>query len=147
MILDKFPNGFFSVDDLVKVLHKHTAKNPIFDLKQAVKDVDYMQVARNFRLGVVKQNKEGEWYSDSSVYAVIPNSRDLEVLKDEIKKAYKRITGETVEPEKKVTKVSTQVDDLTTFSEQPRTNTKSKSKYGDKIVSGSSSNQAVESTK
>lgn len=147
MILDKLPNGFFSVDDLVKVLHKHTAKKPIFDLKQAVKDLDYMQVARNFRLGVWKKNEEGKWYSDSSVYAVIPNNRDLEVLKDEIKKAYKRVTGETVEPEKKVTKVSTQVDDLTTLSEQPRVNTKSKSKYGDKIVSGSSSNQIVESVK
>lgn len=142
MILDKLPNGFFKVDEIVNVLKKHTAKKPIFDLEQIVNDMDYMQTARNFRLGTVKQNqKTGEWYSDTSVYAVIENNRDLEVLKDEIRKTYKRVKGETPEPEKKVRKVSTQIDDLDSLDPQPRVNTKSKSKYGEKMKSGKLTNQ------
>lgn len=141
MILDKFPNGFFHVDELVTVLNKHTAKEPIFDLEQAVNDVDYMQTARNFRLGVLTKNAKGEYECNTSVYAVIATPRDLEVLKDEIKKAYKRTTGKTAEPEKKVRKVTTQVDDLDSLSSQPRANTKSSSKYGEKMKSGKFSNQ------
>lgn len=143
MILDKLPNGFFKVDEVVNVLRKHTAKKPIFDLEQIANDLDYMQTARNFRLGVVKQKKTGEWYSDSSIYAVVETNRDLEVLKDEIRKTYRRVKGETPEPEKKVRKVTTQIDDLDSLDPQPRANTKSKAKYGESMKSGKLTNQTA----
>ena len=42
MILDKLPTGFFSAEEIIKLLKKHTAKNPIVDIEQMVNDIDFM---------------------------------------------------------------------------------------------------------
>lgn len=145
MILDKLPNNFYSVEDITIRLQKHTAKQPIFDLQQAIDDLDYWQVARNARLGVMAKNKEtGEYYRIGSIYAVIPGTRDLENLKYEVKAAYKRVSGKTVEPEKKVRTVTTKVDDLESLDPQPRAERKDKTKYGEKMKSGKLTNQQMD---
>lgn len=137
MILDKLPDNYYTADEVIARLKKHTAKNPIFDLQQIVDDLDYWQVARNPRLGVMAKNDKGEYYRIGSIYAVIPNQRDLEVLKWEVKETYKRVSGKTVNPEKKVRNISTTVDDLDGTNPQPRVNKKSETtKYGEKMKSG-----------
>lgn len=144
MILDELPNNFYKVDDIIPRLKKHTAKQPIFDLQQIVDDLDYWQVAKNARLGVMAKNDKGEYYRIGSIYAVIPTARDLEVLKYEVKRVYERISGNTAEPEKKVKTVTTTVDDLDGTNPQPRRQKKNNTKYGEQMKSGKLTNQQLE---
>lgn len=146
MIIDKVPVelGFHKVDDVVAMLKKHTAQKPIFDLQQVVDDLDLWQVAKNARLGVVVKNDKGEYYKIGSIYAVLPTPRDLEVLKYEVKQTYKRVSGQSVEPEKKVKTVTTTVDDLDGTNPQPRRQKKNTTKYGEQMKSGKLTNQQLE---
>lgn len=141
MILDKLPNGHFKVDEIVNMLKKHTAKKPIVDLQFLVDNIKYMNSARNYTIKIVKQEKDGSITPLNHVVAVIENARDLEVLKDEIKKTYKRITKKEAEPEKKVVAITTQVDDLAGSSPTARINKNSKAVYGAKMESGKGTNQ------
>lgn len=137
MILDKLPQNHFKVEEIVKVLKKHTAKKPTIDLQFMMDHLKYTDTARNFTVPVMTQGKDGKWESKGHVVAVIENAHDLEVLRWEVKETYKRITGEFVEPEKKVEAVTTSVDDLAGGTPEARPNKKSKAKYGKKIESGS----------
>lgn len=144
MILDVLPNNFYKVDEIVARLKEHTAEKPIFDLQQVIDDLDYWQVAKNARLGVMVKKGEGEYYRVGSIYAVIPTARDLEVLKYEVKQTYKRVSGQLVEPEKKVKTVTTTVDDLDGTNPQPRRQKKNTTKYGEQMKSGKLTNQQLE---
>lgn len=137
MILDKLPNNHFKVEEIVKVLRKHTAKKPTVDLPFLMNNLKYMDTARNYTIKLAQKDAtSGEYTYPLHVVAVVETNLDLEVLKDEIKKANLRVTGEFVEPEKKVRAVTTQVDDLDGATEGIRANKKSKATYGQKIESG-----------
>lgn len=137
MILDKLPNNHFKVEEIVKVLKKHTAKNPVVDLQFLMDNLQFMDTARNYTIKLVKKDaKTGEVKSFGHVVVVVEKNLDLELLKDEIKKTYKRVTGQFVEPEKKVVAKTTQVDDLNGSNSDIRINKKSKAAYGKKIESG-----------
>lgn len=136
MILDVLPNGHFKVDEIVKLLEKHTAKKPVVDLDFLVDNMPLMNEARNYTVKIVQKDENGEWYSPAHVVAVIQNTRDLEVLKDAIRKTNKRIHGTTPEPEKKVRAITTAVDDLDGERAVNRRNTKSRAAYGKKMASG-----------
>lgn len=137
MILDKLPNNHFKVEEIVKVLKKHAAKNPVVDLQFLMDNLQFMDTARNYTIKLVKKDeKTGEAKSLGHVVVVVEKPLDLEVLKDEIKKTYKRVTGQFVEPEKKVVAKTTQVDDLDGGNSDIRVNKKSKAAYGKKIETG-----------
>ena len=92
----------------------------------------------------MKKDDKGNYYSNSSVYAVVADARDYEILKWEIKETYKRVTGKVAETDKKVKTVSTDVDDLNGNTPQPRVKKdKSNSKYGEMMKSGKLTNQEV----
>lgn len=136
MILDKLPNGHWSVDDIIKVLKKHTAKNPVVDLQFLKDNLGFMDTARNYTIKLVKKNDDGEIESIGHVVAVVATNLELELLKDEIKKTYKRVTGKLEEPEKKVVAKTTTIDDLEGGTSDVRINKKSNASYGQKMESG-----------
>lgn len=136
MILDKLPNNHFKVEEIVKVLKKHTAKNPVVDLPFLMDNIQFMDTARNYTIKLVKKEKSGEVSSLGHVVAVVEDNLGLEILKKEIKDTYKRVTGKYVEPEKKVVAKTTQVDDLNGATSDIRINKDSDAVYGKKIKSG-----------
>lgn len=138
MIYDKFPNNHFKVEDIVKVIKKHTAEKPTVDLQFLMDNIQFMDTARNYTIptNMVLNEKTGKWESRGHVAAVVVTALDLELLKDSIKKAYARVTGDFIEPEKKVVAKTTQVDDLNGSTSDIRINKNSKAKYGKKIESG-----------
>lgn len=136
MILDKLPNGHWSVEKIINVLKKHTAKKPVVDLQDLMYNLQFMDTARNYTIGLMKETEDGKFERFGHVVAVVETNLDLEMLKDEIKKTYKRVSGKFVEPEKKVVAKTTAVDDLEGSSEKLRINNKSKAAYGKKIESG-----------
>lgn len=135
MILDKLPNNHFKVEEIIKVLKKHTAKKPTVDLQDLMNNLKYMDTARNYSIGLMKE-KDGKFERFGHVVAVIETDLDLQLLKNEIKQTYKRITGKLIEPEKKVVAKTTAVNDLEGETEALRVNKKSKAAYGKKIESG-----------
>lgn len=143
MILDKLPNGHYKVDEIVNMLKKHTAKNPVLDLQFLVDNIPYMNSARNYTVKIVKKEKDGTIKPLNHVVAVVETPRDLEVFKDEIKKAYKRITKKEVSPEKKVVAITTQIDDLKGSTPTARVNQNSDAAYGKRMESGRGTNQAL----
>lgn len=144
MILDKLPNSFYKVEDVVKLLKKHSKKNPVFDLQVLETNLKYMQTARNFTMPVVTKDANGKIYSPGSIYAVVADNRDYEVLRWEIMKTIERVEKKIVNPDKEVKKVTTQVDDLNGSTSRVRVNKESKTKYGDKMVSMESTNEKVD---
>lgn len=144
MILDKLPANHFKTTQIVKLLEKHTATEPVVDLEFLANNLDCMQVARNYTIKLVQKNAKGEWYSPNHVVAVVETPLDLELLKDAIRKAYKRVKNKIPEPEKQVHAITTAVDDLAGSTERARVNTKSKAKYGKKMESGELTVEKVE---
>ncbi len=136
MIIDKLPASHYTVDEVVKMLEKHTKANPVVDLDFLVNNLDVMNTARNFTIKLVQKDGNGKLYSPYHIVAVVQNNRDFEVLKDAIKKAKKRVDHVDVKPEEKVNKITTQVDDLAGSTPTARINTKSKAKYGSKMKGG-----------
>lgn len=136
MILDKLPNGHWSVKEIIKALKKHTAENPVVDLQDLMDNLKYMDTAHNYTIGLMRE-KDGKFERFGHVVAVVETNLDLEILKDEIKKAYKRVNGRFVEPEKKVVAKTTTVDDLEGSSESIRINKKSDVSYGKKVKTDS----------
>lgn len=136
MILDKLPNNHFKVKEIIKVLKKHTAKDPVVDLQDLMDNLKYMDTARNYSIGLMKKKEDGTFERFGHVNAVVETNLDLEMLKDEIKKTYQRVMGKFVEPEKKIVAKTTAVDDLEGSTETPRINKKSKATYGKKIENG-----------
>lgn len=144
MILDKLPANHFKVTEICELLKKHTAKEPIVDLEFLANNLAYMQQARNYTIKLVQKDAEGNWYSPNHVVAVVETPLDLEMLKDAIRKTYKRIKNTVPEPEKKVKAITTAVDDLAGSTETARINTKSKAKYGSKMKGGELTVEKVE---
>lgn len=134
---NNLPAGHITTEQAIKLIEKHTAEKPLVDLGFLLNNIGYMNSAHNYTIKLMQKNKEGEYYSGLHVACVVRTDRDLENLKYAIKEAAKRITGRVIEPEKKVRAVTTQVDDKAGSNEKPRTNKKSKVKYGSKIESGS----------
>lgn len=134
--MEKLPDSHISVDEAIKVIRKHTAKNPVIDLTFMLNNIRFMNSARNYTMKLLQKDKDGNVYSGMHVAIVVRTDRDLENLKYEIKEAYKRLTGKFVEPEKIVRKVTSQVDDKAGETSKLRVNTKSKAAFGDKIEKG-----------
>lgn len=132
MIIDKLPNGHWSVKEIIKVLKKHTAKKPVVDLQDLMDNLKYMDTAHNYTIGLMKE-KDGKFERFGHVVAVVATNLELEMLKDEIKKTYKRVTGNFMEPEKKIIAKTTTVNDLEGNSENIRINKNSKVSYGKKV--------------
>lgn len=143
MILDKLPDGHITVDQAIQILKKHTAKKPTVDLDFALDSLNYIQVAKNATLKLMKQDAEGKWYSFNHVAVVMPTAREYEMYKWEVKQTVKRVSGKMPEPEKEVVSVSSMVDDLEGSNPQPRKDRKNKSKFGDPIVSKETTNEAL----
>lgn len=138
------PAGHISTEDAIKLISKHTAKNQIIDLQFLVDNIPFMNSGHNYTIKLLQKDNNGKLYSGSHVVAVVATDRDLENLKYAIKEAAKRVTGVMPEPEKKVRKITTQVDDKAGTTPKARENKKSKTHYGSKIETGYATVESVD---
>ena len=144
------PSDFISVKEAIALIDTDTRTNPTVDDRKLIQSVEYLHTNlrgndMNFRIPKVKLGKDRKLIRDGEVYAKITNAREASELAWAIEDHYKKLSGKEIDSKTMgLSKQTTTVEESAKFEARPRTNTESKLKYGDEMVTGQSTTMVGE---
>lgn len=145
------PNGFITVEDAVKLIESNTFDKPTVDIKYLVGHLDWVELAHNFRIPVVRLVTPEEYKELLKRYpgrrpseltrvkdetVTLRTSYEVELLKKAIRDNYKNITKHEYQG-KNTRGVTTVIDEEKGTDAAPRATKNTIAKEGSIIGSGS----------
>lgn len=145
------PNGFITVEDAVKLIESNTFDKPTVDIKYLVGHLDWVELAHNFRIPVVRLITPEEYKELMKRYpgrrpseltrvkdetVTLRTSYEVELLKKAIRDNYKDITKHEYQG-KNTRGVTTVIDEEKGTDAAPRATKNTIAKEGSIIGSGS----------
>lgn len=145
------PNGFITVEDAVKLIESNTFDKPTVDIKYLVGHLDWVELAHNFRIPVVRLVTPEEYKELMKRYpgrrpseltrvkdetVTLRTSYEVELLKKAIRDNYKNITKHEYQG-KNTRGVTTVIDEEKGTDAAPRATKNTIAKEGSIIGSGS----------
>lgn len=113
------PKGFISIQEAVELINSDTRANAKVDTKWLVSHIDWIEVAHNFRIPLLKTTANKEIEKIGSKYVEIRDAYDRETMKRAIRDHYRDMVGrEYAAPT--VRAVSSVVDDEVAGGARPR---------------------------
>lgn len=147
----ELPNGFISVDDAVELIKTNTYDKPTVDIKYLVGHLDWVELAHNFRIPVVRLLTPDEYKELIKRYpgrrpseltrvrdenVTLRTSYEVELLKKAIRDNYKTITNHEYQG-KNTRGITTVIDEEKGTDAAPRATKNTIAKEGAVIGSGS----------
>lgn len=145
------PNGFITVEDAVKLIESNTFDKPTVDIKYLVGHLDWVELAHNFRIPLVRLVTPEEYKELMKRYpgrrpseltrvkdetVTLRTSYEVELLKKAIRDNYKNITKHEYQG-KNTRGVTTVIDEEKGTDAAPRATKNTIAKEGSIIGSGS----------
>lgn len=145
------PNGFITVEDAVKLIESNTFDKPTVDIKYLVGHLDWVELAHNFRIPVVRLVTPEEYKELMKRYpgrrpseltrvkdetVTLRTSYEVELLKKAIRDNYKNITKHEYQG-KNTRGITTVIDEEKGTDAAPRATKNTIAKEGSIIGSGS----------
>lgn len=145
------PNGFITVEDAVKLIESNTFDKPTVDIKYLVGHLDWVELAHNFRIPVVRLVTADEYKELMKRYpgrrpseltrvkdetVTLRTSYEVELLKKAIRDNYKNITKHEYQG-KNTRGITTVIDEEKGTDAAPRATKNTIAKEGSIIGSGS----------
>lgn len=145
------PNGFITVEDAVKLIESNTFDKPTVDIKYLVGHLDWVELAHNFRIPVVRLITPEEYKELMKRYpgrrpseltrvkdetVTLRTSYEVELLKKAIRDNYRSITKHEYQG-KNTRGVTTVIDEEKGTDAAPRATKNTIAKEGSIIGSGS----------
>lgn len=116
----ELPKGFISMEACIKLLKKHTSKDPVLDLGFMAVNRDYIEHGHNFTIHLKRKNKDGKVVDAGTVWVEVKDDRDKFNLRGEIKDAVKRVYDMDINFDySDVNNVSTVIDPNTNSQGRP----------------------------
>lgn len=145
------PNGFITVENAVKLIESNTFDKPTVDIKYLVGHLDWVELAHNFRIPVVRLVTPEEYKELMKRYpgrrpseltrvkdetVTLRTSYEVELLKKSIRDNYRSITKHEYQG-KNTRGITTVIDEEKGTDAAPRATKNTIAKEGSVISSGS----------
>lgn len=102
--------GFIPVDEAIKLINKDTRNKATVDLSWMIRNIHYIQENKNFRIPLMYSDEKGYAHHKGNTYVYVADTFEKETLRHAIREAFKKRTGNDINPEKVVKNKTTVYD-------------------------------------